>query len=191
MDKVKIFTDSCSDLTAELRKKYDIEYVKMNTVLNDCETPASLDWEYYSSKEFYEIMRRGKRITTTQVTSKEFEEKFSYWLRQGYDIVYIGCSLKLSGSVNAGEVAARSLEKEYPNNKVYCIDSRNSCCGEGILSIRGAKYRDQGMSAQEIADRIMSERNNINQFCTVHSLDALKRAGRVKAASAFLEICWV
>ncbi len=185
MNKVKIFTDSCSDLTSELRERYDIEYVKMNTVLDDQETPASLDWEYYSPKEFYDIMRKGKRITTTQVLSKEFEEKFPCWLRQGYDIVYIGCSLKLSGSVNAGEVAAKSFEKEYPDNKVYCIDSRNSCCGEGILSIRAAKYRDQGMNAQEIADKIMSERNNINQFCTVHSLDALRRAGRVKASSAF------
>lgn len=67
MNKIKIFTDSCSDLTRELREKYDIEYVKMNTVIDGKEQPASLDWEYFSPKEFYDVMRRGERITTTQV----------------------------------------------------------------------------------------------------------------------------
>ena len=34
MKKVKIITDSCSDLTGELLEKYGIDYAKMNTVLD-------------------------------------------------------------------------------------------------------------------------------------------------------------
>ena len=44
MRKVKIITDSCSDLSAELLKKYDIDYAQMRTVYEGKETPARLEW---------------------------------------------------------------------------------------------------------------------------------------------------
>ena len=56
---------------------------------------------------------------------------------------------------------------------------------EGALAIRASEYAKQGMSAKKVADRITAERKKINMFVTVHSLDCLKRAGRVKASSAF------
>ena len=185
MSKVKIFTDSCSDLPRELRERYDIEYVRMNTVIRGREQPASLDWEYYSPKEFYDIMRGGERITTTQVPSEEFEKGFGKWLEQGFDIVYIGCSLALSGSVDLGKVTAKALLERYPGRTVHCVNSLTACIGEGMLAIRAAEFRDAGMNADEIAAAIEPLRNTVNQFATVHSLDTLKRAGRVKPVSAF------
>ena len=44
MRKVKVVTDSCSDMIKELRDKYSIDYLMMNTVRDGKETPASLDW---------------------------------------------------------------------------------------------------------------------------------------------------
>lgn len=182
---VKIFTDSCSDLTKELREKYDIEYCRMNTIIKGKEQPASLDWEYYTPKKFYDFMRGGERITTTQVPAQEFETEFTKWLEKGCDIVYIGCSSVLSGSVEMGRVTAEALLKQYPERKIFCINSLNACMGEGLLAIKAAEYRDQGFGAEEIAEKIEAVRNNVNQFCTVHSLEALRRAGRVKATAAF------
>ncbi|MBQ7504212.1 MAG: DegV family protein [Ruminococcus sp.] len=185
MEKVKIFTDSCSDLSKELRDKYDIEYVKMNTVYNGEEKEANLDWVEYTPQKFYDIMRNGERITTTQVPSQEFEAEFTKVLDQGYDIVYIGCSSKLSGSVEMGKVVAKDLLKKYPDRKIHCINSLNACMGEGALAVKASQFRAEGMNADEIAENVKGIRNNVNQYVTVHSLDALKRAGRVKATSAF------
>lgn len=185
MKKVQIITDSCSDLTKELREKYGIDYARMQTVYNGKETPASLDFEYYSAKKLYDIMRGGDRVTTTQVPPEEFERVFRAYLEKGCDIVYIGCALRLSSSVNTGSVAAKKLLEEYPDSRIICIDSLNSSIGEGMLAIRAAELRDAGLSADEIAENILPIRNTVNQFVTVHSLDALKRAGRVKASSAF------
>ena len=92
MKKVKIITDSCSDLTGELLEKYGIDYAKMNTVLDGNETPASLTWTPEDVHSFYEIMRAGKRITTTQVPVEEFNRIFTKYLDEGSDIVYIACS---------------------------------------------------------------------------------------------------
>ncbi len=185
MEKVKIFTDSCSDLSKDLREKYDIEYVKMNTVYNGEEKEANLDWVEYTPKEFYDIMRNGERITTTQVPSQVFETEFTKVLEEGYDIVYIGCSSKLSGSVEMGKVVSKNLLKKYPDRKIHCINSLNACMGEGLLAIKASQFREEGMNADEIAISIKKIRNNVNQYATVHTLDALKRAGRVKATSAF------
>ncbi len=185
MADVKIFTDSCSDLSKDLREKYDIEYVKMFTVFNGEEKVANLDWTEYTPKEFYDIMRNGDRITTTQVPAQEFEKEFTKVLEEGYDIVYIGCSSKLSGSVEMGKVVSKDLLKKYPERKIHCINSVNACMGEGALVIKAAQFRAEGMNADEIAENIEKVRNNVNQYVTVHSLDALKRAGRVKATSAF------
>ncbi len=130
-------------------------------------------------------MRAGERVLTAQVPTEEFGRIFRKYLEEGKDVVYIGCSLKQSGSVNTGAVVAKKLLPDYPEAKIFCIDSLNACMGEGMLAVRAAEYRDAGLDSQEIAGRIMAERNLVNEYCTVHSLDALKRAGRVKASAAF------
>lgn len=185
MRPVKIVTDSCSDLPKVLREKYNIDYVKMNTVRNGKETPASLDWEYFSPKELYDVIRDGERVTTTMVPPSEFEKYFSAELEKGNDIVYIACAVKMTGSVNVGRVEAEKLLAGYPGATICCIDSLNACLGEGLVAIKAAQLRDQGLSAKEIEDAILPIRNNVNQFVTVHNLNALKAAGRVTGSSAF------
>lgn len=186
MRKVQIVTDSCADTGKDLREKYDFDYVRMKTNCDGKEQWASLDFEYYTPKQFYDAMREGKRILMSQVPRDEFERVFRKYLDQACDIVYIGCSLKQSQSVNTGTLVAKKLMEEYKGPEIYCIDSLNACIGEGMLAIRATEYRDQGMSAKEINDRILQERNTVNEFCAVHTLDYLKRAGRVKASAAFL-----
>lgn len=185
MKKVKILSDSCCDLDATLREKYGIDYLRMKTLYGENEHPASLDWEYYSPSELYDIMREGGRVLTSQVPPEEFKRGFTAYLNEGYDIVYIGCSLKQSSSVNTGKAVASELLKDYEGAEIYCIDSLNACVGEGMLAIEAAKLRDEGLSAKDIAEKISQKRNFVNEYCTVHTLDCLKRAGRVKASSAF------
>lgn len=54
-----------------------------------------------------------------------------------------------------------------------------------MLAIEAAKLAADGASAEEIAERILAVRKCVNQYVTVHSLDALARAGRLKSSSAF------
>ena len=185
MREVVIITDSCSDLDKNLRDKYAIDYVKMNTVCDGKETPASLDWEYYSPKELYDTMRNGKRVYTTQVPMEEFTRVFGKYASEGKDIVYIACSGVLSASVNTGAVVAEKVKEKYPETEIICIDTKTSCLGEGIIAIKAAELRDEGRSAKEIADEIYEYLKYVNMFCTVHTLEYLRRAGRVKATTSF------
>ena len=186
MRPVKIVTDSCSDLPKELREKYDIDYMMMNTVKDGKETPASLDWAFYSPKDFYDSLREGERTTTTMVPPSEFQKYFRAELEKGNDIVYIACSSKLSGSVNVGKVEAENILKDYPGAVICCVDAINACVGEGIIAIKAAGFRDEGKTAKEIEAALLPIRNNVNQFVTVHTLNMLKAAGRVSGSSAFM-----
>lgn len=185
MKKVKIITDSCADLTAEQLERYNIDYAKMTTVYEGQESPASLTWTAEEAHALYNLMREGKRITTAQVSVEEFNRVFENYLKLGMDIVYIGCSSKQSGSVNTGFVTAKKLMEQYEGSKIICIDSLNASIGEGMLAIEAAKMANDSANAEEIEKHIISVRKKVNEYVTVHSLDALKRAGRVKGSAAF------
>ena len=185
MRKVKIVTDSCADLNAEQLQKYDIAFARMSTSCDGVECVASLTWTESEAHEHYDKMRDGKRILTAQVSAAEFGRIFEEYVKQDMDIVYIGCSSKQSGSVNTGYVTAKRLMAEYEGSTIICIDSLNASMGEGMLAIEAAKMAADGATAPEIEARILSVRKKVNQYVTVHSLDALKRAGRVKGPAAF------
>ena len=182
---VKIITDSCSDLNAEQLERYGIDYAKMTTSRDGVEAEALLGG-YGEVRDVYEAMRNGERVTTAQVSVPEFERIFEKYLSLGMDVVYVGCSSKQSGSVNTAYTVAKRMEERYAGRKVICIDSLNASMGEGMLAIEAARLAESGMDADGIAARIFEMRYNVNQFVTVHTLDYLRRAGRVKATSAFL-----
>lgn len=185
MKKVQVITDSCSDLTPELMARYHVDYAEMNTVYEGKESKADLSWTAEDVHAFYGLMRAGNRVTTTQVPSGEFERVFRKYASDGCDIVYVSCSVKQSGSINTARLVAKNLEKDFPETKILCVDSLHACMGEGILAIEAAKYAEEGKSAEEVVAFVEEKRKYLHQYCTVHSLDALRRAGRVKAASAF------
>lgn len=185
MRNVKVITDSCGDLTKELMDKYNIDYVKMSTIEDGKEAPALLTWTKEDAHEMYDKIRNGKRITTAQVSVEEFNRVFKKYLDEGFDIVYIGCSSKQSGSVNTGHVTAQKLLADYPDAKISCIDSLNASIGEGMLAIEAAKKANEGKNVDEITSYILSIRKNILEYATVHTLEHLKKAGRVSATSAF------
>lgn len=180
-----ILADSVCDLDKETREKYGIDYVAMNYVIDETEYVASLDWENHSVKEYYDLMRSGKRVFTTQVPQNVYYDKFKKAVDEGKDIVYIACSSALSSSVKTAQVVAEEIMKENSEAKIFCIDSLISSLGQGYLLMKASEMRSEGKSAEETAKHIESIRLCVNQCGTVASLEYLRRAGRVKASKAF------
>ena len=185
MKPVKIIADSCCDLTGELLEKYNIDYAKMRYTYNDTEKVAKLTWSEEEIHELYNVMRDGTRVTTAQVPHEEYIEVFTKYIEAGYDIVSISCSSKQSSSVNTSYVARDELLEKYPDAKIFCIDSLNSCVPLGALVVEAAKMVQAGKSADEVYEWVMANRKKVLQFATVHSLKTMYKAGRVKGATAF------
>ena len=180
-----IFTDSTSDLTQQMRQDYGIEYVKMNYVIDGVEYKASLDWESHSVQEYYNLMRSGTRVFTTQIHRDTYYEAFKAAVEAGKDVIYIACSSALSASINVACLVAKELMAEYPESGIYCIDSLISSLGQGFLAMEASRKRDAGVSAADTAAYIESIKLCVNQCGTVASLEYLRRSGRVKASKAF------
>ena len=71
-----IISDSGCGLIKQERLQYGIECVNMYYCYDGQTFPASNDWVDLSAKEFYDLMRAGKRITTAQVTAASYVEAF-------------------------------------------------------------------------------------------------------------------
>ena len=186
MANIRILTDTNSDLPRALREKYGVEYVKMCNVCEGTVIPAGIEFEGFGGPHaYYDLLRAGKRVTTTQVPAEEFRTFFTAALEAGDTVIYIANALPLSSSVNTAAVVARDLKEQYPEGKIYCIDSKNTCWGEAMLVILAAQLRDEGKSAEQIVAAVEEKRAFVNQFVTVGSLDMLKKSGRVKGSAAF------
>ncbi len=184
MKKITIITDSCSDLNNELRNNYDIEYLEMRVLYDGKDMPASLDWEYMPAKEFYDAMRNGTRFKTAQVNMEVYLEKFEEEIKKGNDVLSISCSSALSSSYYGSIRACEELKEKYPDAKIYCVDSRNSSLGLGLMCIDASIMRSEGKTIEEIVEYLEKHKQEVNQVATVEDLNYLKRAGRVTAASA-------
>lgn len=185
MSDFVIITDSTCDLPKDVMDANSIDYAKMNFVIDEKEYKALLDWSEITPKDFYDTMRNGTRITTTQVPIVEFVSVFTKYAEKGCDILYIACSSALSGSVKTSFSVAEDIKKSFPNIKIRCVDSLISTLGQGFIVLEAARLRDEGKSLDEVADYIEGMRLTVNQIATVETLEYLKRSGRVSATSAF------
>lgn len=185
MASFAILTDSTSDMSPEMLEQYNVDYAPMNYTMEDKEYPALLDWSIHSSKQFYDFMRDGIIIKTTQVPVTVFEEKFEKYVKEGKDVLYISCSSALSGSYATSLNVAKDVMEKYPGRKIRCVDSLISSFGQANLVIEADAERKKGKDVDEVADYLESIRLTRLQFATVENLEYLKRCGRVSATSAF------
>lgn len=185
MKEYIILADSTADLCKDLRKKYNIEYVAMNFTYDEKEFKASLDWDEIKANEFYDLMRDGKRIKTTQVPYNLYFEKFIQCAKNNLDVLYISCSSALSGSINVARTVRKEILEKYPNIKINIVDSLISSLGQGSLAIKAALLREEGKTIDEVTKYLEENKLKTQQVATVGSLEYLRRAGRVKAAKAF------
>ena len=185
MAKYQIFSDSSCDLSTELRKANGIEYFYFGLVVDGVEYRADLDWKDYSQEEFYGWLSQGKKVKTTQVSMEEVMTRVRPYFEKGIDIIYIGCSGALTGSMNLFELAKKELLEEFPDRKMIGVDSLAASCTLGMMLLDAVKQQNAGLSIEELEQWVLKNRFFYNQFATVDTLTYLKAAGRIKGVAAF------
>lgn len=191
MAKFVIITDAASDLSKEYRYSHNVDYVKMNFSFTDetgqlKEYQTDLDWENISFKEFYDTLRKGTRIFTSQVSIKEYLDVFSPYLEKGLDILYVACSSGLSASINTAIMLADGqLKEDYPNNRVVVFDTLRAGMSQGSIVQLAVSLQKEGKSIDEIVEILEKEKRSYKEIGIPETLSYLKRAGRVSAGAAF------
>lgn len=184
MSEFIIVTDSSCDLSAQLAEELQLHVVPLSVLLDGKHYTNYLDWREISSKDFYDAMRNGAKSTTSAPNVEQFTETMEAALAQGKDVIYIGFSSGLSGTYNAGRLAAEQLQEKYPERRIYTIDTLAGAAGEGLLCYYAAKMRDAGKTIEEVRDWVLANKMKVNHWVTVDDLKYLRAGGRISATTA-------
>ena len=86
-----------------------------------------------SAKEFFDKLREGHMSVTSQINPEEAVQMMEPYVKEGKDILHLGFSSGLSGTLNSMRLAAEELSEKYPEAKIIVIDTLCACLGEGLL----------------------------------------------------------
>lgn len=174
----KIYTDSSSGLPSSIINLYNINVIPLSVIIDgEIEEVRCHDEEFM--KNFYSHLRDKNDMTTSCINEQTFYENFKTELSSGYDVIYIGLSSGLSKTIENAELSAKRLEKEFPNRKIYVVDSLNACLGEGLLVYTACLKKEEGLSAKEVYEYLLSVRLSANSLFTVKTLSYLAKGGRI------------
>ena len=182
-----VFTDGCSNLSGELISRFDIHVLPCSYLMDDEPAVYEGDIEAFDSHGFYEKLRNGSTLKTSLLNVNVFLTNFRPELEAGRDVVYVGLSSGVSGTVQSAIIASQQLAVEFPERTVRVVDSLGAALGPGLLSCRAAELRDEGKTAAEAGDILDVEVSQLLQFFTVADLNFLKRTGRVSGPTAAID----
>ncbi len=183
---------SPADLSKEHFDRRDIRYVCFHYALDGVEYPDDLG-QTIPFDEFYARMSAGADTRTAQVNVSEYVDFFTPFLEAGQDIVHVCLSSGISGTINSARNAALVLQERYPERTIHIVDSLAASGGYGLLMDAAADKRDEGLSADELAQWIDDNKLRVHHWFFSSDLTFFVKGGRIsKAAGVFggiLEIC--
>ena len=179
-----ILTDSSSDLTPALIEETGAKSLALSFLLDGKSYKNTPDGSDIPFDVFYNQLRAKKEVKTSAVNQEMFRVFMKTELDAGNDILYIGFSSGLSATYNSGAVVARELAEEYPERKIYTVDSLAASLGQGLLVYLAAKKKQEGATIDELYAWCEGIKLNVCHQFTVDDLMFLKRGGRVSAVTA-------
>lgn len=181
-----IMTDSCCDLTAPLAEELGVEVLPLSLLIGEDAYRNYLDGREIGFKEFYDRVRGGAMPTTSAVSVGDFEDAMRPILAAGKDVLYLAFSSALSTTYQSAVIAVNELGEEFPDARIYVVDSAAASLGQGLLVYLCARQKQAGKSVEEVYAYAQATKLKVCHWFTVDDLNHLKRGGRVSAATALV-----
>ena len=184
MREYVIITDSSCDLPAEMVAELGLHVVPLAFIMDE-----QTYWNYPDHREmspdvFYGKIAAGAMATTNAVNVGMATDAIEPFLKEGKDVLVLGFSSGLSTTFNSFQIAATELAEQYPERKVYAVDTLCAALGQGMLVYQAALLKKEGKSIEEVRDWVEENKAHLAHWFTVNDLFHLKRGGRVSAATA-------
>ena len=177
--KVIIASDSTCDLSKELIEQYDVKILPLHINFGDESYNDGVDIHL---SELYEMVEQTKELPkTSAVSPREMHRFFRQFVDEGYDVFYTGIGSNLSVTYNVAR-----LEAEEFDGHVFVSDSGNLSTGIGLLVLKACTFRDQGLTASEIKEKIDDLVPRVKSQFVVETLNYLHKGGRCSGTSLVL-----
>lgn len=184
MSDYVIITDSSCDLPDTLVKELELEVLPLAFIMDGKTYRNYPDNREMSPEEFYGKEKEGIMATTNAVNVGEAGDAIEAVLKRGKDVLVLAFSSGLSTTCNSFQIAAGDLAGQYPDRKIYVVDTLCASLGQGMLVYQAARLRQEGKSMEEVRDWVEANKLRQCHWFTVNDLFFLKKGGRVSAATA-------
>lgn len=178
MAKVKIVTDSNSGITQAEAKELGIYVLPMPFLINGEEYFEDIN---LSQEEFYEHLKGDATVSTSQPAIGRITELWDELIKDGSEIIHIPMSSGLSESCHTAERLARDY-----NGKVFVIDNQRISITQKQSVYDAKLLAERGMSAKDIAARLMETKLDASIYISLDTLKYLKKGGRLTPAAALI-----
>lgn len=185
MENYVISCCSTADLSKEHFDAIDVKYICFHFELDGNQYEDNLGVSI-PFDEFYSRMANGADTKTSQVNAEEFEEYFRSFLEQGLDILHVSLSSGISGVINSANIAKETLQEEFPDRKIYVVDSLAASSGYGLLMDKLSELRAQGKTIDEVRDFVEEHKLNLNHWFFTSDLTFFIKGGRVTKTAGFI-----
>lgn len=180
MTKVAIVTDTTANIPADLIKKYPVFVAPLQVLWDE---KSYLDGIDIQAGEFYERLATSKSMpSTSQVTPAYFLSIYENLIREGYDILSLHISQKLSGTQDSAVQAKSHL----PGARIEIFNSKTTAMAMGFQVLATARAAAMGASIDECIEVAKKARDHTGVLFTASTLEFLHRGGRIGGGAKFL-----
>ena len=174
--KIAISTESTLDLPKELQKEFDINVIPFTVILGD---KSGYDGEITPEEIFAYVDETGILPKTAAVNEFQYDKYFTSLLRNHDAVIHISLSSGISSACeNAKKVA--SIMKN-----VYVVDSQSLSTGIALQAIYARKLANQGLSPEEIVEKVEKRTPYVQASFVINSLNYLYKGGRCSGVAKF------
>lgn len=189
MKKYIILADMTCDLSEEIRNELGMkDYVSGHVHLSEeKDIPAALDWNEISREEFYKALSNKKNnISTAPANVEEYYQVFEKYVKEGYAILSMSLSSKISSTHNFATMAANRIKENYPDADIYCFDSFRMSGGFGLLTVYAHILQNEGKSFEEVIAWLEDHKCKVHQMGPIDDLFFVARRGRLTMGKAVM-----
>ena len=186
MNDYVLLTDSSADLTDEMVRELDVQVLPLSFIMEDKTYRNWPDNHEIDPGDFYRSLREGAMATTSAVNVGDYTDALTPYLEVGKDVLVLAFSSGLSATCRSAQIAAEELMEQFPDRKVYVVDTLCASLGQGLLVWYAARMKQNGKSMDEVRDWVEENKLHLCHWFTVSDLHFLKRGGRISPATAVL-----
>jgi DegV family protein with EDD domain len=180
MAKVAVVTDSTATIPEDLMKQYPIWEAPQVLIFGEETLEDRVDIQ---PSEFYDRLETDPHHpTTSQVTPASFQKIFAKLLDEGFDILAVLVSPKLSGTVES----ANQVKAMYPDAAIEIFDSESVAMGLGWQALMAGRAANEGATLAECLEVAERAKPKTGVVFAVDTLEYLHRGGRIGAGTKFL-----
>ena len=179
--KYKIILDSCGEIPQEYRNDERFASVPLGLEVGDY---CILDDEDFNQAEFLQKVAEYPNCPRSSCPSPE--RYMDAYDTDAEHIYVITLSSQLSGSHNSACLARNLYLEKHEGRQIHVVDSQSASCGETQIALKLMEFEEQGLSFDEIVERIESFRDGMQTYFVLDNLETLRKNGRMSRVKSIV-----